>query len=161
VLAHHGSFARPQLAWTLYTGDFAEMFRAAPQPDVIFYDPFSSKTDPQLWSLATLSALFEFLERPVELFTYSASTAVRSTLLAAGFHVAQGVGSGPKSETTIALSRITPRLSKHRLLGRSWLERRARSSAPFTADVPPERHRELGLKILAHAQFAAADPAAG
>ena len=152
VLAHRGQFTREQLTWTLHVGDFRDTFAAAPQPDVIFYDPFSTKTDSALWTLDHFRALFAFLEKPVELFTYSASTAVRSSLLAAGFHVARGTASGPKPETTIALTRPTPAFT-HALLGRAWLERRARSTAPFAADIPAERHRELELAIQGHVQF--------
>ncbi|MDQ3339940.1 MAG: tRNA guanosine(34) transglycosylase Tgt [Myxococcota bacterium] len=160
VLAHRKQFTREHFTWTLHEGDFRDTFRASPQPDVIFYDPFSTKTDAQLWSLELFRALFAFLEKPVELFTYSASTAVRSSLLAAGFHVARGVPSGPKSETTIALTRVTPAFAKHPLLGHAWLERRARSTAPFAADIPVEQHRELELAIRSHAQFRSAVPAA-
>ena len=160
VLAHRGSFARDRFTWQLHAGDFRTTFHTAAQPDVIFYDPFSAKTDAPLWSLAMFEALFAFLARPVELFTYSASTAVRSSLLAAGFHVARGAPSGPKSETTIALSQLVPAFARHSLLGRNWLARRARSTAPFAADVPPERHRELDLAIQTHRQFGPANPAA-
>jgi queuine tRNA-ribosyltransferase len=159
VLAHRGQFARERLTWTLHTGDFLTTFRAAPQPDVIFYDPFSTKTDAPLWSLATFRMLHAHLARPVELFTYSASTAVRTSLLAAGFRVARGVGSGPKPETTIALANATPALAKHALLGHAWLARRARSTAPFAADIPPDQHAALDDAIRRHVQFAA-DPAA-
>ena len=105
--------------------------------------------------------LFAYLDAPVELFTYSASTALRSSLLAAGFHVARGVASGPKTETTIALTRMIPAFTKrHALLGRAWLDRRARSSAPFAPDIAPDRHPELDRAIASHAQFASANPAA-
>ena len=160
VLAHRKQFTRERFTWTLHEGDFRDTFRAAPQPDVIFYDPFSTKTDTGLWTLERFRTLFAFFEKPVELFTYSASTAVRSSLLAAGFHVARGAGSGPKTETTIALARPTPALHAHALLGRAWLERRARSTAPFAADIPAERYRELERAIHGHAQFRSANPAA-
>jgi queuine tRNA-ribosyltransferase len=152
VLAQHGHYETDQLAWTLHMGDVRDTFRAAPPPDVIFYDAFSVQTE--LWSLAWFETLFAALTKPCELITYSASTAVRSSLLAAGFAVARGVASGPKPETTIALSQVTPRLARHPLLGRAWLDRRDRSTAPFAADVPAERHRELDLAIRSRAQFA-------
>lgn len=70
----------------------------------------------------------------------------------AGFHVARGVASGPKAETTIAL---THPMSPHVLLGRDWLDKRERSAARFPADVPIEQHPVLDQIILGHAQFAA------
>ncbi|MDQ3301019.1 MAG: tRNA guanosine(34) transglycosylase Tgt [Myxococcota bacterium] len=154
LLAHHGAYARANLTWALVPGDFLATFAAAPQPDVIFYDPFSSKTDTTLWTLATFRALRAHLAKPVELFTYSSSTAVRSSLLAAGFHVARGVASGPKPETTIALIPGDPAFACHPLLGRAWLERRARSTAPFGTDVPSDQHPDLERAIRTHAQFA-------
>ena len=149
VLAHAGAFARDGLTWTLCEGDFLATFTAQPPPDIIFYDPFSSKVDTEMWSLATFRALFAHLAT-AELFTYSASTAVRSSLLAAGFHVARGVASGPKAETTIALKGLA---APHVLLDRAWLERRARSTAKFTADVPADQHAVLDRLVHEHAQF--------
>ena len=155
ILLHRGAFQRDPLRWTLVEGDFLSTFADQPQPDVVFYDPFSSKVDHAMWSLATFRRLFDHFERPVELFTYSASTAIRSALLAAGFHVAAGTGSGPKAETTIALTRPdqVPHFSRHRLLGLEWLERRRRSSARFGPDVPPEHHDTVEARIVGHAQF--------
>jgi queuine tRNA-ribosyltransferase len=153
-LASTRGFAKGGIEWTLVEHDFLAAFESQPRPDVICYDPFSAKVDTPLWSLAAFCRLFEFLARearPVELFTYSASTAVRSAMLAAGFHVARGVASGPKEETTIALVHMT---APHALLGRDWLERRARSTAKWNADVAPERHGELDRAIVGHAQFA-------
>ena len=86
-------------------GDFADLIESAKIPNIIFYDPFSYKTDPALWTVETFSRIFDrCLDEPAELYTYSASTAVRGALLAAGFFVAQGIGTGPKSETTIAFT---------------------------------------------------------
>jgi queuine tRNA-ribosyltransferase len=102
ILAHRGHFTRERFTWTLHRGDFVDTFRNTPQPDVIFWDPFSSKVDAPLWSEATFRSLASFLARPVELYTYSCSTAVRAAMTAAGFRVAPGVPSGPKRETTIA-----------------------------------------------------------
>src|SRR6185436_19030733 len=90
------------LTWELVHGDFLTHFDAAVPPDVIFYDPFSAKTDTALWTPEVFARLFgRCRAKPAELFTYSASTAVRAALLNAGFFVAEGVGTGPKEATTI------------------------------------------------------------
>jgi queuine tRNA-ribosyltransferase len=102
VLAHRGHYARERFTWTLHRGDFVETFANAPQPDVIFWDPFSSKVDAPLWSEETFRKLSAHLARPVELYTYSCSAVVRAAMTAAGFRIAPGVPSGPKRETTIA-----------------------------------------------------------
>ena len=151
-LAHADVFRGGSITWTLCRGDFLETFAGQPRPDVVLYDPFSSKVDAALWSLATFRRLFaQFGARPTELFTYSASTAVRSAMLAAGFNVARGVASGPKPETTIALANL---VEPHPLLGRDWLDRRSRSTAKFGADVDPGAYAALERTIADHAQFA-------
>ena len=93
------------LSWELIEGDFLETFETAITPDLIFYDPFSFKTDARFWTSDVFSRIFEKLSpKSAELYTYSASTAVRVALLTAGFFVAEGVGMGPKSSTTLAFS---------------------------------------------------------
>jgi queuine tRNA-ribosyltransferase len=110
-LAQRGVFRRANLTWTLCAGDFLATFASQPRPDVIFYDPFSAKVDTEMWSEATFRRLYDHVDqvdRPVELFTYTRSAAVRAAMRAAGFHVASGAPSGPKEETTIA-SRLRER----------------------------------------------------
>ena len=154
ILAHAGSYQREGLTWTLRQGDFLEQLATAPPPDVIFFDPFSSKVDTAMWSLETFRRLFGHLDRAAELFTYRSSTALRSSLLAAGFHVARGIASIPKSETTIALKIAGDvDFSRHVFLGQEWLDKRARSTARFSADVAPEHHLQLEQVIRSHAQF--------
>ncbi|HEY0193348.1 MAG TPA: tRNA guanosine(34) transglycosylase Tgt [Kofleriaceae bacterium] len=150
VLAHRGRFERDRLRWRLIEADFADVLDAQAPPDVIFYDPFSAKVDTAMWSHAMFARLFARVRaRPVELFTYTSSTAIRSAMLAAGFHVARGVASGPKPETTIALTRP---LAPHALLGPDWLARRARSAAAIPADVAdPVAFEHM---IQGHPQFA-------
>jgi queuine tRNA-ribosyltransferase len=131
-------------------GDFLATFALQPQPDVIFYDPFSARVDARMWSLAAFTRLFAHPAGPVELFTYSSSTAIRSAMLAAGWSVARGVASGPRPETTIALKHL---VAPHVLLGRDWLDRRARSSARFPADVSPAQHARFEQIVRGHAQF--------
>lgn len=144
---------RGKLTWTLCEGDFLTTFPTFAAPDVIFYDPFSANVDNGPWSLAGFQRLFAHLDRHTELFTFTSSTAVRTSLLAAGFHVGRGVATGPRSETTIAL-KLDGASSGHHLLGRDWLERRARSSARFGADIAPELHADVESLIVNHAQFA-------
>ena len=148
------------LAWRVVEGDFLTTFPRERAPDVIFFDPFSSKTDTRMWTLDAFRRLRAHLDRPCELFTYSASTAIRTSLLLAGFWVAQGVASGPKESTTIAFVPGDPALARHRLLDTAWLERRARSSAKFAPDIPADQHAALERQLAAHPQFATAALAA-
>ncbi len=154
-----GAWTHPtgRLRWELQHGDFLEKYAAPPRPDVIFYDPFSYKTDSALWTAVTFARLAEFCApKPAELYTYSAATAARVALLAAGFFVGAGVGTGPKAETTIACNRPEP-LRVHpsgaRLLGPDWLARWRRSTAQVPASVPAEERAGFIARIEAHPQF--------
>ena len=46
----HWEHASGLLHWTLCNGDFLDQMAAASRPDLIFYDPFSFKTDGPLWT---------------------------------------------------------------------------------------------------------------
>ncbi len=148
----------PGLSWTLVEGDFLEKMSQAPQPpDLIFYDMFSSKTCGDQWDLKAFQRLFAACEgRSVEFFTYTISTAARVALLAAGFHVARGRSTGPKEETTIALTPEACRLAKplrHDLLAADWLEKWKRSGAKYPSEIATEEHPAFERLILSHQQF--------
>jgi queuine tRNA-ribosyltransferase len=145
------------LQWELLRGDFSEFIESASIPDLIFYDPFSSKADPTLWSHEIFARIFNrCLPKSAELYTYSASTAVRVSLLTAGFFVAEGVGTGPKSDTTIAFTRAagarTHPLSPQ-LLGQEWLARWRRSGSKFPTTLPTEDRPHFEKLIETHRQF--------
>ncbi len=143
--------------WTLLDGDFRSRMAEAPTPDVIFYDPFSARTDRELWTLECFERVFDACgEHDTELFTYSASTAVRAALLAAGFHVGRGAPTGTKEETTVAMTpaAVLRHAARGRaLLGVEWLDRFRRSDARFPSDVPADGHVAFAERILGLPQF--------
>jgi queuine tRNA-ribosyltransferase len=140
--------------WLLESGDFAIRKFAAPPPDIIFFDPFSLKTDSSLWTLSAFRELCLVCgQRPVELFTYTNSTSVRAAMLAAGFYVAKGRSTGPKAETTIGLSPpAAATRHAHELLGPEWLAkwRRSGARAPFGS---PEGETSWQQEVSEHPQF--------
>lgn len=144
------------IEWRLIADDFAKTKQTAPRPDIIYFDPFSLKTDQGLWTLDAFQELFELCASgATELFTYSTSTAVRSALLAAGFYVAKGAATGPKAETTIAMTHQARHGDHpHELLGPEWLERWQRSDAKTPFGVIDAAAKELWQqRIAAHPQF--------
>ena len=158
-LISHGSWHHPSelLHWELLKGNFCDFIETATSPDLIFYDPFSYKADAALWTNEIFAQIFNrCLARPTELYTYSASTAVRAALLSAGFFVAQGVGTGPKSETTVAFNRADS-AARHPLapplLGLGWLARWRRSAAKFPAGVAIEAQSQFAQLIESCRQF--------
>jgi len=95
-------------------------------------------------------------EHPCLLTNYTRSTAVRVTLLLAGFHVGLGHATGEKDQTTIATN-VPGLLSDP--LDPKWLTRVRRStrSAPLrTAGVPGGISAEDFAALSSHPQFAAA-----
>jgi queuine tRNA-ribosyltransferase len=142
------------IEWQLVLGDFATTKFGVPAPDVVFFDPFSFKTDTQLWTLAAFRELHSVCsDRATELFTYTYSTAVRAAMLAAGFYVAKGRATGPKQETTIGLSQSAALAdSSHELLGIDWLARwhRSGAQAPLGVAAGDESWREA---VVSHPQF--------
>ncbi len=169
LLAHgRWSDASGRLTWELVAGDFLAHLDAAPVPDLIFHDPFSAKSDGALWTPAVFARMrARCAGRRVELFTYSASTAVRAALLHAGFSVAEGVGSGPKESTTIAFlagersggegrgsAREAGGVPLPTPLGAAWLARWRRSGSRFPAGLSAEEQAAFAARIEGHQQFA-------
>ena len=142
------------IEWLLLAGDFAQRKFDAPPPDIVFFDPFSFKTDSALWTTDAFRALrMALTDKPAELFTYTYSTSVRAAMLAAGFYVAKGRGTGPKSETTIGLSPAAAAVAhSHELLGQEWLVKWRRSDAqvPFGSSAEDPSWRDA---VLGHPQF--------
>jgi len=153
----HWTHAAGGMRWELLHGDFLVFMDQAPAPDIIFYDPFSYKTDSALWTAETFArVLAACAPKSAELYTYSAATSARVALLSAGFFVGEGAGTGPKADTTIAFSRAEgARLHPNapRLLGTDWLARWRRSSSKTPATLSPEARATLERQIESHPQF--------
>ncbi len=124
-----------RLSWKFQFGDFRELLLAGkplPAPNSILYDPYSPATNPEMWTLDHFQRLRSRLEpeSPCLLTNYTRSTAVRATLLLAGFAVGVGRSVGEKAETTIASNDASLLLKP---LQRSWINRVriSRNSAPM------------------------------
>jgi len=151
------SHASGLMEWRLFQGDFLDFLEAAPVPDLIFYDPFSAKTDAGLWTTAVFRRIATHCApKASELYTYSAATAVRVSLLNAGFFVAAGVGTGPKTDTTLAFTRAEG-AARHpgapKLLAGEWLGRWRRSDAKYPGGLPDDEKAAFDRKIEGHPQF--------
>ena len=157
LLLNTGEWNSPNglIKWTLKEGDYFEHFSASAKPNIIFYDPFSANTDTHFWTARAFTLLKTFLgEHPTILLTYSASTAVRAGLLSAGFFVAAGNGSGPKKDTTVALTEpAIPLYPEAKLLDTDWLGRWQRSDARLPLGGGSEPIESIENFILQHPQF--------
>jgi queuine tRNA-ribosyltransferase len=157
----------PGIRWELRMGDVpdtidggsgAAPFDPPPAPDVILWDPFSFKVDAPLWQPPALRRVRATCTRPAALYTYTNSTAARLALLEAGFYVGSGVGTGPKSETTIAWSHSPGAGEVRALLGPAFLEKWARSSKRWPDWVEPEERMAYEARLRAHPQWTHAIP---
>lgn len=140
--------------WILLEGDFQDKIESADTPNCIYYDPFSLNTDSPLWTYRMFRRLYTKCSAGgTMLFTYSASTMVRSSLLAAGFYVGRGAGTGPKSETTAAFSTRESCPARIELLDREWLGRFERSSSKSGPECSEDERIEIERRVLEHPQF--------
>jgi hypothetical protein len=136
-LLARGEWQAPLLDWCFHPGDFRLTMKAAPAPHAILYDPYSL-LDPA---------------RPCLLTNYTRSTAVRVTLLLAGFFVGLGHATGEKDQTTIATNWLD---LLEEPLGERWLDRVRRS----TRSAPLRRQTKPGMvsaedfdRLTRHPQF--------
>ena len=148
------------IEWRLHRGDFRQTLEdpAWPAPHAVLYDPYSPTANAELWTLEHFARLFARLDpqRGCLLTNYTRSTAVRVTLLLAGFFVGHGHATGEKDETTTAAN--GPGLLEEPLTP-AWLERVRRS----TRGAPLRAAGGLGQpiaeadweRLLEHPQFQA------
>jgi len=141
-----------QSHWAVRLGDAAESWDTVGEPaDLIFFDPFSPTSNPALWTPAAFAKLRRHArenEGGCTLFTYSAATPTRVSLLLGGFFVGIGAATGMKKETTVGATR--PELLEQPLDGR-WLSRWERSAAQAPHGVALSE--EIRSAVRGHAQF--------
>lgn len=156
-LLKHNKWISPKgnIEWELFHGDFSHTFQGAPKPHVIFYDPFSIHTNVELWSEEAFARIFDYCRgNEVQLLNYSASTAVRATLLAVGFFVGYGPATGPKSTTTVGFNEANlAQKLEVTLLGEEWLKRWEKSDAKVARTLSKSDEKEFEEKIRGHEQF--------
>jgi tRNA U34 5-methylaminomethyl-2-thiouridine-forming methyltransferase MnmC len=132
ALLENGRVSGVNWEWTCHAGDFAETMSLAPPPHAILYDPYSPQSNPGMWTLDHFTRLRARLsnDAPCLLTNYTRSTAVRVTLLLAGFFVGRGHATGEKDETTIAGNHLA---EIEEPLDIEWLQRvhRSTNSAPL------------------------------
>jgi queuine tRNA-ribosyltransferase len=136
-LLTEGEHRTPHTTWELRFGELEATLLAveAESADLIFWDPFSPRANPGLWTCTAFAAARRACRSGATLHTYSGATAVRTALLLAGFAVGQGDRITETRYATIAATSVD---ALREPLGRRWFERLARSSAPFPNDAPPD-----------------------
>lgn len=153
ALLARGRHETARTSWRLARGELPATLDAEPpaSADVVFWDPFSPRANPSLWTAGVFTSLRARCRDGATVHTYSASTAVRSAMLLAGFAVGVGDATGAKEQTTIAAVDVR---DLRRPLDRRWLQRLARSSAPWPVDAPSD----AAARVAAMPQFTEGPP---
>lgn len=149
ALLERGEVRDDRLSWKLHLGDALALIpRVEAKATLIFHDPFSPESNPTMWTPEAFELLRARCAEDCQLFTYSASTRTRVSMLLGGFFVGIGDPIGTKQETTAAATK--PELLE-RPLGRDWLSRWERSTAraPWGAELTPQMEQAL----RSHPQF--------
>lgn len=89
--------------YELITGDFRKTItNIEEKAHFVFFDPFSPKTDPHLWTKEVFEKIYEKLHPNGKLATYSYARKTRENLEAAGFILSDGPVLGRRSPSIIA-----------------------------------------------------------
>jgi queuine tRNA-ribosyltransferase len=136
--------------WRVVLGELWATLAGEPEAaaDIVYWDPFSPRANPELWGVQAFAALRRVCRTGCTVHTYSGATATRSALLLAGFAVGFGPAAGDKQATTTRAALDPAELANP--LDRRWLARLQRSSAPFPADAASDAFE----RIAGLAQFA-------
>ena len=156
ALLSRGNHDGQRVAWRLEHGDLLarleELQAGTTRADVMFWDPFSRRANPTLWTVRAFATARSLARPGCMLFTYSASTATRVALLLAGWAVGAGDATGSKAETTAAAVNLA---DLARPLQPGWLTRLSRphGDVPLPPDAPPD----FAAAIAGLPQFALAN----
>lgn len=136
TLLTDGRHEYARVRWQLRHGDLLQALATESlRADIVFWDPFSPKTNPDLWTVAAFTAIRRVAGPRCTLFTYSASTTVRLALLLAGWAVGVGQAIGEKAMTTAAAIELADLANP---LARAWLRRLHRPDLRLPSDSPPD-----------------------
>jgi queuine tRNA-ribosyltransferase len=145
----NGYYETPRSSWRLALGNFPDcLAKESANADIVFWDMYSAATCPALWTVEMFTALRAACNDGATLHTTNTATSARTAMLLGGFAVGVSCGTGRSTETTVA---CTSHLTLENPLDARWLQRLARSSAPFPSDV---KNRILALQMVqSHLQF--------
>jgi queuine tRNA-ribosyltransferase len=91
-----------RLEWSLIVEDFAKAVFSLPKPDAIFFDPYSYKTQPELWTDLIFAEIYKKMKPGATLSTYASGSNFRTMLKDLGFDVNDGPKNGVK-HCTVAM----------------------------------------------------------
>lgn len=151
---HHWTSPCGRIVWDLRAGDFLALIdHETTHPHIIFHDPYSPASNPEMWNLRCFQKLYGRIkpsDEPTTLFTYSIATPVRAAMVLAGFYGGHGPRTGLKHETTQASTHIE---ALEQPFGERWLNRWIRSHTKYPLGTPPDEFEAVTQKMMSHPQF--------
>lgn len=155
ALLETGRHETARTTWRLAPGELLEALAAEADAsaDLVYWDMYSSKTRPDLWTEHSFRALRRTCRSGATMHTYSSATSVRTALLLGGFAVGAGGRTGDRAETTIAAVDVKDLAAP---LDARFLERLARSTAGFARGSidSDEGYEEALARVRGCPQFA-------
>lgn len=156
-LLESGRWQEEHILWELRHGDFLHHIKHEKhRPHIIYYDPYSSKVNGEMWTIDCFRAVRGISREPVDggtmLYTYSQATPVRVAILAGGFFVGQGLASGPKEQTTVAATNLN---DLEHPLDAEWFSRWEKSHVQTPTDLSTQEAEDLRQWVRSHVQFRA------
>lgn len=150
-LIQKGEWKTPFIHWQLIKGDFRQTHQKCEAPDLIFFDPFSTQSESEMWQEPLFRQIGEMAKDKALLLTYTAATSARASMLAAGWWVAEGCASGTRTSTTKAYWGQVETNAK--LLDQRWLDRWHRSHTAIPEDLEGAQRESFCQRITDHPQF--------
>lgn len=88
----------------IFLGDIRETIKSLPEDyfDAVFYDPFSPKKNPEMWSVELFQEAYRVMKNTAILATYSCARMIRENMSAAGLFYDDGPIVGRRGPGTIA-----------------------------------------------------------
>lgn len=101
----HYKMIKNKIELIILIGDARKSIKTIQEPfDCIYQDAFSPKKNAILWTTEWFKDLFKLSNEKTILSTYSSSSSIRKSLIAAGWLVTKGEQFGPKRSSTRALT---------------------------------------------------------
>lgn len=92
----------PNLELRLFIGMYADFNYDALPINCIFFDAFSPKANPELWTASVFDDIYNHAATDAVLATYCAAVSARAAMCHAGWFVARGPGCKTRREMTVA-----------------------------------------------------------
>lgn len=128
-----GGWDSERVSWRLLRGDLPETLASFAHglADVVFWDPWSTRSQPQLWNVTTFSVLRKLCGEHASVHTFSGATAVRVALVLAGFAVGLAPSLGSKQKRSTIASTSLADIAQP--LDHAWLKSLSPSGLPNDA----------------------------